>query len=205
MRIAALAYVGVFCVALGAGEGARTWSFDSDKAGEAAAGFSPASGQWKVVADETAPSGKQVFEQQAKSEKPAFNLVLAGETKLKDVDLSVKLKSVAGEIDQGGGPVWRAKDAQNYYVARFNPLENNFRLYHFVGGVRTQLLSAKVTLGAGWHTLRVTMLGEQIECYLDGQKHLELKDATLSEAGAIGLWTKADAQTRFDDLTVSGK
>jgi len=187
---------------LAAGE--KTWSFDADKAGQIAAGFTGAPGQWQVVADETAPSKPNVLAQLAKNEKSVYNVALATDTRFKDVDLSVKTKAVAGEGDQGGGLVWRAKDAQNYYVARFNPLEDNLRLYHVVVGKRTQLKSADTKLPAGWHTLRVTMKGDQIECFIDGQKYLELKDATLPDAGAIGLWTKADAQTLFDDLTVSG-
>jgi len=185
--------------------GEKAWNFDADKAGQIAAGFTGAVGRWEVVADESAPSKPQALAQLAKSEKPAYNIALAGDTRLQDVDIAVKIKAVAGEIDQGGGLVWRAKDAQNYYVARFNPLEDNLRLYHIVAGKRTQLKSAEVELAKGWHTLRVTMQGDAIECYIDGKKCLEAKDATLADAGAVGLWTKADAQTHFDDLTVSGK
>ncbi|MCY3017767.1 MAG: DUF1080 domain-containing protein [Planctomycetota bacterium] len=205
MRMGLLLWICAGAVALGAEENARTWNFDADKPGRIAAGFTGVTGQWEVVADDNAPSKGQVLAQVAKSEKPAFNVALAAEPKLKDVDLSVKMKAVAGAIDQGGGPVWRAKDGQNYYVARFNPLEDNYRLYHVVNGKRTQVQNAEVKLAEGWHTLRVTMKGDQIECFIDGQKHIEAKDTTLQEGGAIGLWTKADAQTRFDDLTVSGK
>ena len=77
----------------------------------------------------SAPSGRNVLEQSAKSPRPAFNLVLIDGTSYKDVDISVKLKAVSGEIDQGGGVVWRARDAKNYYIARYNPLEANFRVY----------------------------------------------------------------------------
>ena len=117
--------------------------------------------------------------------------------------MSVKLKAVAGELDRGGGLVWRAKDGKNYYIARYNPLEDNFRVYKVQDGKRTQFQSAKAAGDDKWHTLRVTMVGTKIACYLDGQKRLEVEDATFPGPGMIGLWSKADAQSYFDDLAVS--
>ena len=113
------------------------------------------------------------------------------------------MRAVAGEVDRGGGVVWRAKDAKNYYIARYNPLEDNFRVYKVVDGKRTMFKSAKTPGDEKWHTLRVTMVGSKITCYLDGQKHLETEDATFPLAGRIGLWSKADAQSYFDELIVS--
>ena len=110
---------------------------------------------------------------------------------------------MAGKNDQGGGLVWRAKDAKNYYIARYNPLEDNFRVYKVEGGKRTMFENAKVPGDMEWHTLRITMKGSKITCYLDGKKHLEAEDSTFPEAGRIGLWSKADAQSYFDDLTVA--
>jgi hypothetical protein len=115
------------------------------------------------------------------------------------------MKAIAGKEDQGGGLVWRAKDAKNYYVARYNPLEDNYRLYKVEKGKRTQLKSANIKPREGWHTLRVSMKGNVIECYYDGQKFLEAEDGTFSDSGKIGLWTKSDAQTHFDGLTVKGQ
>jgi len=115
------------------------------------------------------------------------------------------MKAVAGEIDQGGGIVWRAKDAKNYYLARYNPLEDNYRLYKVIDGKRTMFLNADIAHSDGWHALRITMSGDQIVCYYDGKKYMEHKDDTLKEAGKIGLWSKADAQSQFDDLTLIGK
>jgi hypothetical protein len=112
------------------------------------------------------------------------------------------MKAVAGETDQGGGLVWRARDAKNYYLARYNPLEDNYRLYHVAGGKRTLIKNVDITHSEGWHTLRVTMTGDQIACYYDGKRYLEAKDATFPGAGKIGLWSKADAQSQFDDLTL---
>jgi hypothetical protein len=117
----------------------------------------------------------------------------------------VNLKASAGDYDQGGGLVWRAKDAKNYYIARFNHKEDNFRVYKVVKGVRSQpLQNADVTHHDGWAVLRVTMKGDHIECYIDGKKHLDVHDSTFIEAGKIGVWSKADARSQFDDLTLSG-
>ena len=113
------------------------------------------------------------------------------------------MRAVAGEVDRGGGLIWRARDAKNYYIARYNPLEDNFRVYKVQDGKRTQFQSAKVPGDEAWHTLRVTMAGPRITCRLDGKTLLEVEDATLPDAGMIGLWSKADAQSYFDDLTVS--
>jgi hypothetical protein len=144
-----------------------------------------------------------VLFQKAKNEDATFNVALIQGTSYKDIDLSVKLRAVAGEVDRGGGVVWRAKDAKNYYIARYNPLEDNFRVYKVEGGKRTQFQSAKVPGDEKWHTLRVTMVGAKITCFLDDQKHLEAEDSTFPDAGMIGLWSKADAQSYFDELTVS--
>jgi hypothetical protein len=142
----------------------------------------------------------------AKSSASTFNLALLGNLQFKDVDVSVQMKSVAGRSDQGGGLVWRAMDAKNYYVVRYNPLEDNFRLYRVMKGTRSApLQDITIKHDGGWHKLRVIMSGDRIECYYDGKKYMDFRDATFKEAGKIGLWTKADAQTRFDDLTVSGK
>jgi hypothetical protein len=190
---------------IAAQNGKMSWNFDADKVGEIAKGFTNEVGKWEVVADDTAPSKPNVLAQLAKSSGAMFNLTLAGDTKYKDVDITVKMKAITGSTDQGGGIVWRAKDAKNYYVARYNPLEDNYRLYHVVNGQRSELKSADVPRTPGWHTLRVTMTGDHIECYCDGKKYMDSKDSTFKEPGKIGLWTKADAQTHFDDLTASGK
>jgi hypothetical protein len=184
----------------------NTWTFDNDRPGKIAGGFTNEMGEWKVVADASAPSKPNVLAQMAKSSSSTFNLALLRDLQLKDMDVSVQMKAVAGKTDQGGGLVWRAKDAGNYYIVRDNPLEDNFRLYRVVKGSRSApLQDIAIKHADGWHELRVIMSGERIECYYDGKKYMELRDATFKEAGKIGLWTKADAQTRFDDLSVRGK
>ena len=179
----------------------RSWNFDGDATGKIAKGFTNEVGSWSVV---EVSQGKALA-QSAKNANPVFNITLIGDTSAKDVDISVEMKAIAGETDQGGGIVWRAKDAKNYYLARYNPLEDNYRLYKVVGGKRTLLQNADIAHSDGVHTLRVTMSGDHMECYYDGKKYLEQKDTTFADAGKIGLWTKADAQSQFDNLTLVGK
>jgi hypothetical protein len=175
----------------------RTWDFESDEPGMSAKGFANEVGEWLVAKE----GANKVLHQKAKNPDATFNVALAEGTSYKDVDISVKLRAIAGEVDRGGGVVWRAKDKSNYYICRYNPLEDNFRVYKVVDGVRTMFKNAKTAGDEKWHSLRVTMAGPTITCYLDGQKLLEAEDGTFKEAGMIGLWSKADAQSYFDDLS----
>ncbi len=180
---------------------AKTWDFQKDEPGKIANGFKAEVGAWAVAKD----GDNLVLEQTAKNANAVYNIAFVEETSHKDLDLTVKLRAIEGIIDQGGGLVWRAKDAKNYYIARFNPMEENFRVYKVENGKRTQLGDAKAPDDDKWHTLRVTMTGTKIACYLDGKKSLEADDATFPDAGKIGLWSKADAQTQFDDLTIEAR
>jgi hypothetical protein len=192
---------------LSAGE---EWTFEDVEAGKLPHGWSSAKtgkgegSVWKVIEDETAPSGAKVLAQtSSEGPNPLFNLCVATETKYTDLDLSVAFKAVKGKVDQGGGPVWRYHDENNYYIARMNPLENNFRVYKVVAGKRTQLATANADAPAGkWHTIRIVQKANHIQCYLNGKLCLDVKDDTFKDAGKIGLWTKADAVTSFDKLTV---
>jgi hypothetical protein len=191
--------VGTLSVPLFAGDDARkTWTFDDDETGTIAKGFTNEVGEWKVADSDMGKALAQL----AKNPNSVFNVTLISDTNAKDVDLSVRMKAIAGEHDQGGGLVWRAKDAKNYYLARYNPLEDNYRLYHVVGGKRTLIQNVDIPHSDGWHTLRVTMTGDRITCYYDGKKYNEATDSTFPGAGKIGLWSKADAQSHFDDLTL---
>jgi hypothetical protein len=160
-------------------------------------------GVWKVVADDTAPSKTGlVLAQVAAAPSKIFNLCLYQKAKFKDVEVSVAFKAVKGDIDEGGGVVWRCKDPKNYYIARMNPLEENYRLYKVVDGKRIQLATKedlKVPVGQ-WHTLKITHVGKRIECFLDGKKIFDVADDAFGSAGLIGLWTKADAYTYFDQI-----
>lgn len=157
---------------------------------------------WKVVEDKTGPKGSKALAQVAESPNAVFNLCVAENTSFKDLRITVAFKSVAGKEDQGGGVVWRYADANNYYIARYNPLEQNYRLYKVVEGKRRQL-ATKEQLNApagAWHTLSITMKGSQIVCSLNGKQRLKAKDDTFAASGRVGLWTKADAQTYFDNF-----
>ena len=164
----------------------------------------PAGGLWQIAEDATAPSGKQVLAQlSSDGAEAAFNLCVTGEKKYKDVDLIVSFKAIKGDVDQGGGLIWRYRDANNYYVCRMNPLESNFRVYKVVDGKRTQLATSDVRIPLNqWHEMRVIHEGKRIRCFLDNTLRLEADDATLGDAGNVGLWTKADAVTHFDDLAI---
>ncbi len=179
------------------------WNFDDDTIGRNAHGFTELSGKWRVAEDPSAPSGSRVLAQEATSAGSVFNVALVDNVTFADVDVSVRLRAVAGREDQGGGVMWRVRDVRNYYVARYNPLENNFRVYFVRDGKRHMLASATVDLNqSAWHTVRVIMQGNHIECYLDGLRSLDVYDGTFTNPDRVGLWTKADAQTRFDDFIV---
>jgi hypothetical protein len=161
---------------------------------------------WKVVEDDTAPSKTGlVLAQTAESPGAVFNLCVAEDTSYKDVEIRVAFKAVRGQKDQGGGPVWRYQDANNYYIARMNPLEDNYRVYKVVNGKRIQLGTQEdIKIPAGeWHRLKVKMVGDHIQCYLDGKKVLDVRDDTFQGAGKVGLWSKADAQTYFDSFVAA--
>lgn len=161
-------------------------------------------GKWQVMEMEDAPSGKKVFALvETKNSGHTFNLAIAEEVHVKDLEIEVKVKALSGEEDQGGGPIWRVKDADNYYIARWNPLENNLRVYCVKEGRRKQLASANVEADPKtWHEIEIAMVGNKIEADFDGNKLIEITDDTFTEAGMAGVWTKADAATAFDDFEV---
>ncbi len=178
----------------------RTWNFTDDDVGQTPTGFRAAKGDWTVQSD----VGNKVLAQTAKNHDTVFNVLLRADVLLAEVDLAVRLKANAGVVDQGGGLIWRAKNAKTYYVARYNPLEDSYRVYKVVDGKRSQLGSVKKPGDTEWHTLRVTMQGDKIACYFDGEVAMEVEDNSIRGYGRIGLWSKADAQSSFDDLRVSG-
>jgi len=189
----------------------RSTGFDDASAGSVPEGWqvtatnpTAATAKWQVAADPTAPSGPKVLAlTESKNYDGTYNLAIAKGTRYDDLEMAVRVKAVAGTEDQGGGPVWRYQDRNNYYIARMNPLEGNMRLYVVHKGKRRQLDHAAVTLSADrWYEIKVRMMGRRIECFLDGQPLLQASDDTLPGAGKIALWTKADAVTSFDDLVV---
>lgn len=139
------------------------------------------------------------------AETQPWAVALLEDRKFADVDVSVRVKPLSGKEDQTGGLVFRAKDAGNYYLVRSNGLEDNYRLYTMTDGKRKQIASTKVEppKAGEWHKLRVAVKGTRIQAFLNGKLAIDHDDATYSE-GWVGLWTKADSVTEFDDLDVSG-
>jgi hypothetical protein len=161
--------------------------------------------KWAVVADATAPSGKQVLQLvESKNRGSVYNLCLREEKSPADVSVSVKLRADRGIEDRGGGILWRAVDEQNYYLVRWNPLEKTVCAYRTVKGRRITLQFVPVVGTSGaWHALKVTMKGRVIAVEFDGQPVMSLPDDIFKEAGRVGLWTRSDAQSSFDDLRIA--
>jgi hypothetical protein len=155
--------------------------------------------KWEVIADDSAPSKPNVLKQ---SGEAAYPVCIKENTSLKDGFVEVKFKAISGKEDQAGGVIWRCKDADNYYVARANALEDNVTIYHTVKGKRTEKKRAEMKVSSNqWHTLRVDFNGNLFVVLLDAKKALEWSDDTFKESGKVGVWTKADSVTLFDDFT----
>jgi hypothetical protein len=164
-------------------------------------GWTTVDGQWVVEEMAGAPSGKRVLVQRAT--KNEFNVIVAPPGPYGDVDVSMRFKPISGRVDASGGIVFRFNDGK-YYVVRANALENNFRLYYYDRG-RRRLASASVQAPAlgQWHMVRIVAVGDHIQAWLDGKLDLDHRDSRF-KAGRVGLWTKADSVTAFDDLTIRG-
>ena len=158
------------------------------------------------MADSDAPSGRQILALTSPNHDfgGAYNLCWRDDVRFKNGTLEVTVRANAGVEDQGGGPIWRVKDKNNYHIARYNPLENNFRLYYVKDGARKMLASAShlEIKASEWITIRIVHNGSQIEGWLNGEKLLEVTDLTHTQAVGLGLWTKADAVSSFDDFSV---
>ena len=206
----ASALLGAAAVALASG-GGKTWDFQADAAGAPPAGFSFARtgqggpGRWEVKVDPTAPAGDHVLAQvEGDRTDYRFPVAVADAPLLKDVRLDVKCKQVAGKVDQACGLVVRYRDADNYYVARANALEDNVRLYRVVQGRRRQIADWSGAVGRGvWHVLSLEVRGEALRVLWEGKPVIETTDRTFGDAGKVGVWTKADSITYFDELRVT--
>src|SRR3954470_1599028 len=183
---------------------AETVNFDNEKAGAVPAGWTAGvtgrgTPKWAVEADASAPSKGNVLKQ---SGSGTFPYCVLTQGSLADGVVEVKFKALAGREDQAGGLIWRFKDGDNYYVARANALENNVSLYYTEGGTRKTLKYVDAPVPAGtWHTLRVEFAGARTVVLLDGKAVLEFEDTHIQGGGAIGVWTKADSVTAFDDFS----
>jgi hypothetical protein len=192
----------------------RQIGFDHDQPGQPPSGWTQAiTGDgmpvWHVEAAADAPSPPHVLKQSGQVPRRSFPVCLPDASAVRDGFVEVKFKPISGEIDQAAGLVWRAQDANNYYLCRANALENNVVLYKVHQGQRTALdivrrkggygVDVKVPSGQ-WQTLRVEFAGAQFRVLLDGRELFKVEDHTFTQPGKVGLWTKADSVTAFDDL-----
>ncbi len=197
---------------------AASKNFESDEQGAVPSGFSTARtgrgdpGEWVVQEETNPPSGRSVGAQISDdSTNYRLPLLVYDDLTATDVDVSVRFKPVSGRVDQGAGIVWRYQDEDNYYVVRANALEDNVVAYKVEKGKRSNIgvkgagsaYGVKTEIPSGqWNSLRVVADGSLFEIYSNDRKLFEVEDATFAEAGRVGLWTKADSVTYFDDLIV---
>ena len=195
-------------ILLSATAAAQTVGFDGDPTGAVPSGWRPGitgrgTPKWTVEADASAPSRPNVLKQ---SGSGTFPWCVRPEVAIADGFVEVKFKPLAGREDQAGGVVWRWKDGDNYYVARANALENNVSLYYTANGRRNTLKYVDAPVpGNTWHALRVEFSGKRIRVIYDGTPAIEMEDAHIAGPGAVGVWTKADSVTLFDDFGYGGK
>lgn len=183
------------------------WTFDNDPPETLPSEFQmgtlfdgrPA-GKWKVIETERAKSSPRVLGQlMGKGAEHAYKTLFINGIKASDLTLHVSFLPIDGKADMGGGLIWRATDDRNYYLTRANPLEQNIRIYRVVNGVRQMLKNFDHIIDVRqWHTLRVIAKGCQIQVFFDDKQVFDLCDQTFS-TGQVGLWTKSDAVTYFDD------
>ena len=195
---------------------AETFHFDDSKTGEIPSGWlatltGKGDPKWTVVAEASAPSKPNALVQSGEASYP---VCIKTNSSLKDGFVQVKFKAVSGKEDQAGGVLWHVKDADNYYICRANALEDNVVLYKTVAGKRSSLeivgrkggYGVKVKVAPGeWHTLRVEFAGNRFKVFFNGRHLFDVEDNTFPESGHVGLWTKADSVTLFDDFECDGK
>ena len=194
----------VIAALVSAGAHANPIGFDTDKPGSLPAGWSAGvtgrgAPKWAVEADRTAPSAPNVLKQ---SGSGTFPWCVVSGVALSDGFVEVRFKSISGREDQAGGVVWRWKDGDNYYVTRANALENNVSLYYTEKGSRKTIKYVDAPVPANvWHQLRVEFQGKRIKVLLDGKLYIDIDDSHIEGPGAVGVWTKADSVTAFDDFS----
>lgn len=198
----------VLCSVSSGTPASQSWGFDTDPSNAPPRNFEVGTlfdgrtaGEWQVLATDKAKSPPHVLGQlQGKGAEHAYKIILATRTEAADLDLSVSFLALEGKADMGGGLIWRATDDRNYYLTRANPLEQNIRIYRVVKGVRQMLKNFDQIIDVKqWHTLRVISQGCRIRVFYDEAPVFDLCDRTFA-SGRIGLWTKSDAVTYFDDL-----
>jgi hypothetical protein len=180
---------------------ALKWSFDGHSVGGLPAGTQVFSGTWAVRAEPGAPSPPNALCQTGNADFPALLLDAAPRT---DVVLVTRFKPISGSVDQAAGLIARVKDGGNYYILRANALENNVNLYKYLDNRRSTLRDGPTRVATGqWQELRLEVRGDTLRGFISGQPVVQTSDGTFSAGGGVGLWTKADSQTCFDDVELS--
>lgn len=181
--------------------------FDVDPAGQPPKGMTfartgdGAMGKWLVRAEADAPSPPNVLAQLDPDDTDMRFPIAVTEVQLRDVRASVRCKLISGKVDQAAGLVVRYRDENNYYITRTNVLENNVRLYTVKDGKRRQIASWSGPVKANaWHDYAIEIRGDHIQVFWNGKRVLDHHDGTFTEPGRVGVWTKADSITYFDDL-----
>lgn len=178
------------------------WNFDSDPPGVLPSGIDAFSGSWTVRPESDAPSKPNALCQVGNAEFPA--VALSGNI-YGDATVTTRFKPISGRTDQAAGIIFRVQDKDNYYILRANALESNVNLYRYAGGRRSGIKDGNAKVAAGqWQELRLEVAGDSMKGYLDDRLVVEATDTTY-RAGRVGLWTKADSVTCFDDVTVTAK
>ena len=200
----------------------RVIDFDHERIGsmpsawETAMTKSGVAPRWEILEDQTAPSRPNVLAQLSTNRTAGrFPLAVLRGVMIRDGEVGVRFEPVAGEVDQAAGLVWRYRDQNNYYIVRANALENNVVLYKVENGERTSLAprglpsrsyGVKHTVPRMvWSELKVSFAGTLATVYFNNERLFDVMDGTFRGAGRIGLWTKADSVTRFDNFTFSGR
>lgn len=174
-------------------------------------GTGPAA-RWRIKKVVSAPSGEQVVAQlSADRTNRRYPLLVHPGIEARDLDMSVRFKTISGEVDRSAGLIFRYSNSDNYYVVRANSLENNVVAYKTEAGKRSNIGTSGWGYSYGvdadvphqvWNTLRVVVVGNLFKIYLNSRELFEVSNDVFTESGKIGLWTKADAVTYFDDLRV---
>jgi protease II len=188
---------------------ADTLGFEQDPIGAPPAGFAlartggGADGRWVVRVEKGADKNHVLVQESADTTDYRFPVAIVKEGTYKDVTLRVRARPLSGTVDEAFGLVWRYQDVNNYYVTRCNANEDNCTIYHTVNGSRRSFQNQRVKVAKNtWHTLEVEARGDHFVVSYDGQKVLDATDDTFKDAGRVGLWTKADSVTEFDDLEI---
>ncbi len=154
--------------------------------------------QCTVTKFENAFSKPNVLKQ---SKEGTFPYCVRKDVSFADGSVESRIMPISGNEDQAGGLVWRFKDGDNYYLARINALENNVSLFYVEAGKRKTIKYTDAPVAKDqWHLLKVEFKGARIKIIYDGKNCIELDDDHIATAGAVGVWTKADSITAFDDF-----